>query len=138
MRGGADRRADFERAMGRYLRGDYAGAAQELRSVVERAPADREARFYLGVSELLAGDPAAAAAALEPVAGSQDDSLRDHARYYLAKAALAQRRGDEARRWLQPLAAGPSEYQASARDLLRTLDALPAPVPPEKEQRRNP
>lgn len=130
QRGGPDRR-DFEQAMGPYLKRDYVGAAAGLRAVVGRRPADLEARFYLGVAELMAGDAAAAAVDLRAVAGSQDETVRDHARFYLAKAALAGGGVDEARRWLQTLATGGSEYAAPARDLVQKLDALPAPSRPE-------
>jgi TolA-binding protein len=137
LRGGPDRR-DFERAMGPYLKQDYAGAAEGLRAVVGRRPADLEARFYLGVAELLAGDAAAAAVDLRAVAESQDETLRDHARFYLAKAALAGGRVAEARAALQPLAAGGSEYAARAKELVQKLDALPAASAPAGAGRREP
>jgi thioredoxin-like negative regulator of GroEL len=137
MRGGPEEEA-LAAAMGPYVKGDYGAAAAGLKTLVGRRPSSLEARFYLGVSELLAGDAAAAATDLQAVADAPDATLRDHALYYRAKAALAMGRVDEARTPLATLAAGSSEYAARAQDLLRKLDALPSASRPESAGRRDP
>jgi tetratricopeptide (TPR) repeat protein len=125
VRGGEEADDAFSRAMARYVRGDYAGAAASLRVAVREEPESVEARFYLGVTELLAGRPDAAIRELGRVAADSDPAFAEAARYYSAKAQLA--RGDvgAARRELQIVATGDGDHKERAERLLQDLGTEP-------------
>lgn len=125
VRGGEEEEDAFSRAMERYVRGDYAGAAADLRAAVREEPGSVEARFYLGVTELLAGRPEVAIRELGRVAAGSDPAFAEAARYYIAKGQLA--RGDvaAARRELQIVARGDGDHRQKAELLLRQLGAEP-------------
>ena len=124
LRGGGDEPSAFDRAMERYGRRDYAGAAAGLRSAL-RAEPSAEVLFYLGVSELLAGRPEAALKELETVAQGRDAAFAEPARYYLAKAHLARGDAKKARVELETLARGDGHHKEEARQLLRDLGTEP-------------
>jgi tetratricopeptide (TPR) repeat protein len=125
LRGGEGADGTFARAMERYVRADYAGAAASLRGALKEEPDAAEVRFYLGVSELLAGRSEAAIGELRRVAGGADAAFAEAARYYLAKAHLA--RGDlaAARRELDVLARGDGDHKLQAEQILQALGAEP-------------
>jgi TolA-binding protein len=125
LRGAEPREGAFERAMERYARGDHAAAAAGLRKAVTEDPASSEARFYLGVSELLAGRPPQAVRELSRVAAADDPEFAEAARYYLAKAHLAQRDVEGARAELRRLAQGDGAHKERAERLLQALRAEP-------------
>jgi FimV-like protein len=125
LRGGSEAPIAFDRAMERYGRGDYPGAAAGLRAALRAEPASPEARFYLGVSELLAGRPDAAMTELKTVAQSHDEAFVEPARYYLAKAHLARGDAASARVELEVLARGDGDHKEEARRLLSDLGTEP-------------
>jgi hypothetical protein len=122
VRGGGEMPA-FTRAMERYVRGDYAGAASGLRVALREDPRSPQARFYLGASELLAGRADEAIAELRPL--TRDPEYEDAARYYIAKAHLARRDVAAARTELQRLARGDGDHKEEAQRLLRQLGTEP-------------
>jgi TolA-binding protein len=124
VRGGEPGDEAFARAMERYVRGDYGGAAAGLRAAVKEDPESAEAQFYLGVCELLAGRPEAALGPLRRAAAG-DPGFAEAARYYMAKAHLA--RGDvaAAREALRAVARGDGDHKEQAARLLGQLGAEP-------------
>jgi tetratricopeptide (TPR) repeat protein len=125
VRGGEGTDGAFSRAMERYVHGDYAGAAADLRAAVREEPDSVEARFYLGVTELLAGRPEAAIRELRRVAAGSDPAFAEAARYYIAKGRLARGEVAAARRELQIVARGDGDHRQKAELLLRQLGAEP-------------
>ena len=123
LRGGAAETA-FDRAMEKYVRGDYAGAAEGLRAAAKEDPESGDVLFYLGVSELLAGRPQQAIGVLR-MAGAADPAFSEAAWYYMAKAHLA--RGDvaKARNALALVAKSDGDHKQRALSLLRALPVEP-------------
>src|SRR5579863_7146836 len=80
----------FSQAMQKYSANDYKGAIPALRSIVEADPDFVPARFYLGICLLLAGDRPGGIEQLRSVASSLRSPYVERARFYLAKALLAQ------------------------------------------------
>jgi TolA-binding protein len=124
VRGGEPADEAFARAMERYVRGDYTGAAAGLRAALKEDPESAEAQFYLGVSELLAGRPQAALAPLREAAAG-DPAFADAAQYYLAKAHLARGEVEAAREALRRVAQGDGDHKEQAERLLEQLRAEP-------------
>lgn len=124
VRGGAVADTAFARAMEKYVRGDYAGAAQGLRAAAEEDPGSAELLFYLGVSELLAGRPQVAIGALR-LAGAGDPAFSEASLYYIAKAHLARGNVEAARNALKAVVKGDGDHKERAQQLLRQLGAEP-------------
>jgi tetratricopeptide (TPR) repeat protein len=122
---GMEPAGSFDRAMERYVRGEYAQAAAGLRAALGEDPASVEARFYLGISALLAGNAEEAIRELARVAGGDDPDLAEAARYYLAKAYLGRGEVGAARRALRPVAQGDGAHKERAQQLLQALGAEP-------------
>jgi tetratricopeptide (TPR) repeat protein len=118
VRGDEDR---FESAMERYVRGDYAAAAERLRALATRRPASPNVLFYLGVSELMIGRPAAAISALQSAVNNGGREQAEHAQFLLAKAWLAQSRPAEARAALEACANLQGAHAREAGELLKKI-----------------
>jgi TolA-binding protein len=82
---------EFQAAMEHYRKGDYAGAAVGLRGVALASASSVEARFYLAICLLLTNDRPAAIQELQAVIAAGDTPYLEPARFYLAKALLADR-----------------------------------------------
>ncbi len=129
--------ADFDAGMDLYLAGDYAGAADRLAATERRldrrvtapgpvAPARvrqraDQAALYAGVGFLMAGQRDSARVHLGRALESHMAMVNDHARWYLAQAALQE--GDRARavEQLRRLAGGSPAYGQRAAEQLRAL-----------------
>jgi TolA-binding protein len=124
-RGEAGRdRSDFDTAMGHYVAGRYAEAVSGLAPLVERAPDLVHAQFFLGVSELAIGQTSTGRSTLQRVVQTGIPPFADEAHFYLAKAALADRRLDVAIDELtkaMELDAGPEGEAARLLARVRTL-----------------
>ena len=80
---------EFQAAMDRYQQRDYSGAIPALRSSLEVQPQSVEARFYLGICLLLTSDRAGGIEELKAVTAAGNTPYLEPARFYLAKALLA-------------------------------------------------
>lgn len=117
-------RQDFVAAMAHYAAGRYAEAARALGPLVERAPELVHAQFFLGVSELAVGDTAKGRPTLQRVVQSGIPPFADEAHFYLAKAALADRRLDVAVDELNRAIAAHAGPAGEAERLLARVQAL--------------
>jgi tetratricopeptide (TPR) repeat protein len=124
-RGEAGRdRADFDAAMADYVAGRYADTVSRLAPLVDRAPELVHAQFFLGVSQLAIGQISAGRSMLQRVVQTGIPPFADEAHFYLAKAALADRRLDVAVEELTKsvdLDAGPEGEAARLLARVRTL-----------------
>jgi TolA-binding protein len=111
----------FQEAMERYLKKDFAGAIPGLRAIVSARRDGPEARFYLGICSLLTGDSAAGVQNLQSVVDAGDTPYREQARYYLAKGLLG--RGDiaAARMQLENVIAMHGDLERQSKSLLTNI-----------------
>jgi hypothetical protein len=79
----------FDAAMERYLKKDFAAAIPGLRASAAAHSDDPEAPFYLGICSLLTGDTMAGVRNLQSVVDSGGTPYLEQSRYYLAKGLLA-------------------------------------------------
>lgn len=124
VRGNEPAETAFARAMEKYVRGDYAGAAEGLRAAAKEDPGSAEVLFYLGVTELLAGRPQVAIGVLR-LAAAGDPAFAEPAMYYIAKAHLARGNVEAARNALKVVVKGDGDHKERAQQLLRELGAEP-------------
>jgi len=82
---------DFERAMQRYSKGDYAAATPELLAALKADPANSAAQFFLGICYLMQGADDLGIARLKDTIALADSPEVEEAHYYLAKALLRKR-----------------------------------------------
>jgi len=79
---------DFDLAMRRYTRGDYAGATPGLLAALKDDPENSAAGFFLGISYLMQDRDNEAVAQLKAVIRLGDSPELEEAHFYLAKALL--------------------------------------------------
>src|SRR5215831_11538722 len=99
--GWAAEQAELEYAKGivEYSKGNYLGALEHFRAVVDLAPEDANARFYLGLTQIRLGEFSAAIPQLEKAL--QLDPAMQHAHYYLGLSYFQEQRYPEALSELQ-------------------------------------
>lgn len=112
----------FEAAMDIYNAGRYDEAARALASVIQGDPDHDAASLFFGISSLAAGRPVDGIAPLARVAGREGPYV-GLARLMLARAYLATREVEKARRELEQLAASSETQAADARAILKALPA---------------
>src|SRR5258708_27152921 len=78
----------FQVAMERYVKKDFAGAVPGLRATVAAQTDVPESRFYLGICSLLTGVRAAGVQNLELVITTHDNPYLEPAPYYLTHRLL--------------------------------------------------
>lgn len=106
----------FQAAMAQYEKQDYAAAASTLRAVANAKPDFAAAHFYLGISLILSGDRIGGIQELSALSMAGDGPYLERARFYLAKALIAEHDTRRARQQLENLIAqhGDLEQQATA------------------------
>jgi TolA-binding protein len=87
----ADVAPEFRAAMENYRKRDYAGAIAGLRAAVQAEPQSAEAHFYLAICLLMTNDRAGGIQELQAVIAAGSAPYLEAARFYLAKALLADR-----------------------------------------------
>ena len=113
--------ARFARAMELYVKRDYAGAIDGLKSSLALDAQPVAPRFFLGACYLLTGAWDQGSHELQTVADAGDTPFRDESRMLLAKAALHRNDAAGTRRELEPLATGNGDQAPAARDLLKQM-----------------
>ena len=83
--------SEFGAAMEHYRMRDYAGAISGLRIATQASPQSVQARFYLAICLLLTNDRPAGIQELQAVIAAGNTPYLERARFYLAKALLADR-----------------------------------------------
>jgi tetratricopeptide (TPR) repeat protein len=122
LRGPGEESREFEAAMDRFARSDYAGAISGLEEVVRRNPDDAAATFFLGASYLLSGRRPAGIVRLEEVVALGESPYLEEARLYLARALVHEGRVDDAAAELQKVLELRGDFENEAReglDLIR-------------------
>jgi predicted negative regulator of RcsB-dependent stress response len=112
---------DFENAMRRYEKQDFAGALPELRAATNVTPAFIPARFYLGICLLLTGDHISGIQELRAVTGSGDTPYLEQARFYLAKGLIAEHDIPRAQTQLESVIAQHGDLEKQAIVLLAQI-----------------
>ncbi len=112
---------EFQQAIGRYLKGDDAGAIPGLRATVQATPDSVEARFYLGICLLLTNDRAGGLEQLRRVVAAGNTPYLERARYYLAKALIGQRDIPAASQELEAVIVMHGELERAAQVLLSQI-----------------
>jgi len=87
----ADVTPEFRAAMEEYQKRNYSGAIAPLRGAVEIQPHSVEAQFYLAICLLMTDDRSGGIQALQAVIAAGSTPYLEAARFYLAKALLADR-----------------------------------------------
>jgi hypothetical protein len=107
---------DFQTAMQRYVRQDFAGAIPGLQAAAKASPSFVAARFYLGICWLLTGNKISGIQELTTVTESGASPYLEPARFYLAKGLIAEHDVSRARTQLESLIVlhGGLEKQAEA------------------------
>jgi tetratricopeptide (TPR) repeat protein len=118
--GSGDRDQKFRAAMAKYTEGDYAAAAGELRGLDQAA-----ARFYLGVCDIMIDNRDEAVSQLRSVEAMGETPYLEPARFFLAKALLANKDAAGAAQALEQTIALKGDREAEARRLLEQVRALP-------------
>jgi TolA-binding protein len=113
--------ADFQKAMQRYARQDFAGAIPELRAAANAMPGFIAARFYLGICLLLTGDRISGIQELRAVIEAGGTPYQERARFYLAKGLIAEHDVSRARTQLESLIAQHGELEKQATALLAQI-----------------
>jgi len=111
----------FQKAMERYVVGDYAGAIPDLEAAAGLSPDDAASRFFLGVCQLATEAPEAAIGSFKRVVALEPNPYIERARLYLAKAYLLMGQVEEAKSELESLVDLAGEDEKEARDLLERL-----------------
>ena len=128
LRGFRSESPEFEAAMDRYIRSDYAGAIAGLEEAVRRNPDDAAARFFLGACHLLSGRMPAGIMRLEEVVALGESPHLEEARLYLAKALVQQGRLDDAAAELRRVLELRGDFENEAREGLdRIRESRPRP-----------
>ena len=128
LRGPRSESPEFEAAMERYVRSDYAGAIAGLEQAVRRNPDDAGALFFLGACHLLSGRTAAGIVRLEEVVALGESPYLEEARIHLAKALVREGRLDEAAAELQKALELRGDLEDDAREGLdRLRESRPRP-----------
>ena len=87
----ADVTPEFRAAMEEYRKPNYAGAIAGLRAAAEAQPPSVEAQFYLAICLLMTNDRSGGIQELQAVIAAGSTPYLEAARFYLAKAFLADR-----------------------------------------------
>jgi RNA polymerase sigma factor (sigma-70 family) len=112
----------FVRAMERYGKADYTGAAGDLRAAAKLDPDAAHIRFFLGVSYLMSGEDSAAIDRLRATIALGDSPYLDEAHWYLARAYLRRRDLDAAQSELRELIQLHGPASVEARRLLMQVE----------------
>lgn len=105
---------ELVKALARYQKDDFSGAAQQLTALSQKYPQDETVRLYLGVSELfLNRDEDAAKELAEATKRSEGPPLAD-SQWYLSVALLRLNNPTEALPILSTLCEGKSSYSERA------------------------
>lgn len=119
---------EFEVAMDRYRRSDYAGALAGLEQVVRGNPDDAAALFFLGACDLLTDRSSKGMRRLEEVIALGESAYLEEARLYLARALVREGRLDEAASELEKLLALRGDLEDEARQGLQHIrESQPRP-----------
>jgi hypothetical protein len=113
--------ADFQNAMTRYANQDFAGAIPELRAAANATPSFIAARFYLGICRLVTGDRISGIQELRAVIEAGDTPYLERARFYLAKALIAEHDIPRAQMQLESLIAQHGDLEKQATVLLAQI-----------------
>ena len=111
----------FAKAMARYSAGDYAGAIPGLRAFSSTRPEFVPARFFLGICLLRTNDRKRAIEELHAVAAAPPSPYVEKARFYLAKAYLADADRSAAQQQLDVVIALQGDLEPQARILLAQI-----------------
>ena len=114
--------ARFQRGMARYRKGDYAGAADDLRGAAELEPDGAHILFFLGISHFMLGQDDVAVDRLQATIALGDSSYLEDAHWYLAKAFLRRREVGAARAHLKTLVELHGSRRNEARQLITQLE----------------
>jgi len=117
-------RAQFDRAMYHYRRGDYVAATQGLEIAARLTPAAVDVNFYLGACYLLTNQPEKAVDALHKAISPNASDFAEQAHYYLAKAYLQEHNLASARTELELTLKLHGAREGEARKLRQELDEL--------------
>jgi len=118
--GGSAAQALFD-ALAGYRARRFAESIAPLEALAREHPASADVAFYLGATYLLAGRPDPAVAALERARAQAEAAGQDEVDWYLAAAEQRAGRVDGARRRLESLCGGRSEYRERACAARATL-----------------
>jgi tetratricopeptide (TPR) repeat protein len=114
----------FQLAMRRYLKADYAGAIRELQVALKRDPEAADIRFYLGVSYLLGGKTDSAIEELRKAVDAGDSPYFESEHFYLAKAYIAKSNLVNSVDELRKTVALHGSHEAEARQLIEQIEFL--------------
>lgn len=112
---------EFQAAMARYVKEDYAAAASALREVTTGHADFVPARFYLGVSLLLSGDRIAGIQELTALTEGENNRYLEAARFYLAKGLIAEHDIKRAQQQLQNIIDEHGDMEKEAAALMRKI-----------------
>lgn len=119
---------EFEAAMDRYRRSDYAGALAGLEQVVRQNPDDAAALFFLGACDLLTDRSAEGMRRFEEVIALGETPYLEEARLYRARVLVGEGRLDEAASELEKVLALRGDLEDEARQGLQHIrDSQPRP-----------
>ncbi len=104
-----------------YEEKNYSAAVTVLQQVLKKEPGNTEALFYCGVSQLSRNQDAVAINLLESVVKNSPNKFLDAAKWYLSLAYLKKNKTSKAKKLLEDLSHGNSEYKPNAQ---KTLDEL--------------
>jgi TolA-binding protein len=82
---------EFRAAMEEYLKRNYSGTIAGLRAATQAQPQSAEAHFYLAICLLMTNDRSGGIQELQEVIAGGSTPYLEAARFYLAKALLADR-----------------------------------------------
>lgn len=116
----SDRDEKFRAAMTKYAAGDYAAAANDLRGVDTAA-----ARFYLSIADLMTGVVEEPVTMLRSIDEMGETPYLEQARFFLAKALLANHDIAGATKALEQTIALKGDRETEARELLERVHKLP-------------
>lgn len=114
-----------DEAMAHYAAGRYDRAAGALQVLSDARPTDPGLAFFWGISELVIGHTDAAREGLTRAIAAGAPPYADEARFYLAKAYLADDAVDLARLELQYAVSRDAGPEGEAQRILAALDRLP-------------
>ena len=100
---------------------NYPAAVVALDSALQIEPSFYEALFYRGISHLGLNEPDVAIKDLEGVLKGPQNKFSDPAKWYLSLAYLKKNKLAKAKKLLEDLSAGESEYKSSAKKALDDL-----------------
>lgn len=110
-------------AMALYSQGDFAGAADGLRTYLQQPGADRTAYLYLAVSQLALGKPYDAELSIDQLETSNVSGYKDPCEWYTVLCWVCSGQHDRALAGARAIAQQRHTYQREAHALAGQLDA---------------